>query len=62
MRTATRKKAIQYIEECRDIHKEWVGLEIKGRLTKEEMKIGGAKVHHRKWVKRYEVVLQELNK
>ena len=57
-----KERAIKYIEECRDIHQDWIECQDAGELTKEELEIGGGKTWHKKWVRQYNFVLKELQK
>lgn len=53
--TARRQRAIRYIEECKKIHQQWIEYDV-------EVKIAGDKEWHKKWVRKYNVVLSELKK
>ena len=55
-----RERTIEYIRECRAIHADWIDLLKKGKMTREEIRVGGGVTWHRKWVKRYDAVLREL--
>lgn len=57
-----RNRAIKYIKECKRVHEGWIRAQEYGELTAEDIRIGGGKKWHRKWVKQYELVLKELRK
>ena len=49
------KRAIRYIEECRDIHVQWAA-----RPNRDIPDAAGDRAWHRKWVRRYDHVLSVL--
>lgn len=53
-----RQKAIVAAEEARKIHKWWV--DNAHRLSARDLKIGGNVVHHRKWVRNYDLIIRVL--
>ena len=56
------KKAIDYIEECLHIHEQWIEYQSDDSWIKdiEPTDVGGPE-HHKKWVEKYELVLEVLN-
>ena len=57
-----RKRAIKYIKECKRVHEGWILAQERGELTTQDIRIGGGKTWHKKWVKQYQLVLKELRK
>ena len=57
-----RERAIDYIEDCRQTHVNWIKAQDAGWLTPMQTRIGGTKTHHRMWVRRYDAVLAELRR
>jgi len=53
----TKKQAIATIEECRDIHQDWIN---NTQWLKLHEKIGGDEAHHERWIKNYNGVLEVL--